>query len=390
MATGEAATSPRHRRDPPSSPLLTAAEPPTSSRFNVARDIILEPFSGSSSHDGKHWFALFNRFAGCHGWTDALKLVYVPFYLRGSAAIWFENFEPQFTSWTRFTQLFKHAYADDAALAVQATEELRTRAQKAGESCFEYVQHILQLCRNSDSTMSEEAQVAHILKGIAENVFCMLHVKGVTTVQQILDFCRALDRQLSTRISSMPSVARLQNTIPFPIYPTAPGPPLTSAAIGELSPDASEQRITALIEKVVARLVPAMASPPSAAAVQPFSAPFSPPPDSRARPRCSYCGRLGHLERVCFTKRRDRQQTWQDRSFTSQERRYPARQYTNSTFSRRNFQPDFSDVSSFSNAATDHRPRSPSPGYRGRSPTPRFRRRESASPDFSRQSGNRL
>ena len=75
-----------------------------------------------------------------------------------------------------------------------ATEELRTRAQRNGESCFDYVQAILKLCRDADRAMAETVKIEHILKGIAENVFYLLHVKNVSTVDEILRQCRDLRR----------------------------------------------------------------------------------------------------------------------------------------------------------------------------------------------------
>jgi hypothetical protein len=89
----------------------TMSTPPPSGdtvspRVNVARDLSLPSFHGRSDEDGKRWLQLFLRFAECHGWSDPVKLSYIPFYLRNTASTWFNNFESSFTSWTHFVHLF--------------------------------------------------------------------------------------------------------------------------------------------------------------------------------------------------------------------------------------------------------------------------------------------
>src|SRR5690606_13634422 len=148
--------------------------------------------------DGKRWLSLFNRFATCHSWDDSFKLAFVPYYFRDTAQTWLDNQE--FSSWSVFEAEFRKAYADDFTLAQQATEELRSRAQRQGETCHVYVQAVLQLCRASDHTMSEQQKVAHVLKDIAENVFYLIFQQNFSSVDDVLTYCRKLDRELSRRI----------------------------------------------------------------------------------------------------------------------------------------------------------------------------------------------
>jgi len=133
---------------------LGAAEPDLfRQRPHVARDISMPTFSGRPDENGKRWLNLFLRFATCYGWDDSFKLAFIPYYLSEMALVWFENEE--FSSWTAFVDEFKKCYADDSQRSSLATEELRSRAQRNGESCHDYVQAVLQLCKESDATMTE-------------------------------------------------------------------------------------------------------------------------------------------------------------------------------------------------------------------------------------------
>src|SRR5690606_14918422 len=174
------------------------------------RDVTVPAFFGRQGEDGKKWLEMFIRFAACHGWTPAYKLIFVIYYLHDNAAVWFEN--QNFDSWDAFTREFLAVYGNDFLRARRAEEELRTRAQQSGESCHDYVQIILKLCREYNPLMSESEKIAHILKGIAEHVFYLLFQKDFTSVDEILTFCREMDQKFSRRINNSVLFPRLPNT----------------------------------------------------------------------------------------------------------------------------------------------------------------------------------
>src|SRR5690606_31308952 len=151
-----------------------------------------------------------------HCWTSAYKLMFVVYYLTDYALIWFEN--QSFDTWEDFSSAFLTVYGNDYIRSKRAEDELRTRAQRAGESCHDYVQIILKLWREFNPLMPENEKVAHILKGIAEHVFYLLFQKEITSVEEILVFCRDMDTKLNRRISNSFLLPRLPNTIAFPSY----------------------------------------------------------------------------------------------------------------------------------------------------------------------------
>jgi len=241
-------------------------------------------FSGRSEEDGKHWLDMFVRFAACQCWTTAYKLMFVVYYLRDYALIWFEN--QNFQLWDTFVESFQAVYGNDLRRARRAEEELRTRAQRAGVSCHDYVQIILKLCREFNPNMAENEKVAHILKGIAENVFYLIFQKEFSTVKEILDFCREGLRRLPQSLL----LPRLSNTIAFLTY--GPSDTLTSFSFEQLpqpletpSPAyalptsisipppvaspiiADEAQIAAIVENVLQRVLPTHMTPHTSAAI---------------------------------------------------------------------------------------------------------------------------
>src|SRR5690606_14451384 len=108
----------------------------------------------------------------------------------------------------------------------------------------------------SDPTMPEEQKVTHVLKGIAENVFYLLFQQN-SSVEDILAYCRKLDRKLCRRIpASSLLIPRLTNTLAYPVYsatqPTDPPQNVsTITGFSDACAPSSDDRLTTLVEKVV-------------------------------------------------------------------------------------------------------------------------------------------
>src|SRR5690606_17804187 len=194
------------------------SSPEANSGYHVARDIVLEPFHGGRTDDGTRWLKLFNRYAQCHQWNPQTRLTYVSFFLKAFASTWFDIIESTIVSWEEFEKLFKETYGQSSLRSESAAQELLTRAQKPGESCQEYLQEVVRLCREANPSMVEEDRVNHVLKGIAEQVYYLLLMKGFKTISSITAFLRELDASLSRRVKSS-TISRLPNTILFPVYP---------------------------------------------------------------------------------------------------------------------------------------------------------------------------
>src|SRR5690606_37494671 len=87
----------------------------------VARDISMPAFCGLYGEDGKRWFEMFTRFAACHCWPSAYKLMFVICYLSDNALVWFEN--QSFNTWEEFSAAFLTAYGCDLLRSRKTEEE---------------------------------------------------------------------------------------------------------------------------------------------------------------------------------------------------------------------------------------------------------------------------
>src|SRR5690606_14180709 len=108
--------------EPPRAATPSSLEP--SANVRLARDIAMPAFSGHSQEDGKRWLDMFLCFAACHCWSSAYKLMFVVYYLRDAALVWFEN--QNFQLWESFVEGFRTVYGNDLRRARRAEKELRT------------------------------------------------------------------------------------------------------------------------------------------------------------------------------------------------------------------------------------------------------------------------
>ncbi|GBM18953.1 hypothetical protein AVEN_1575-1 [Araneus ventricosus] len=72
--------------------------------------------------------------------------------------------------------------------------DLLTRTQQIGETSESYIQDVLSLCRKANPSMSEDEKVAHLMKGIAEDLF-RLSVSAETDVGDIRSLIREIVRE---------------------------------------------------------------------------------------------------------------------------------------------------------------------------------------------------
>src|SRR5690606_16465422 len=90
--------------EPPSTASTSSAQE-SALRVTVAKDIVMPAFSGRPEEDGNRWLDMFLRFAVCRCWRSAYKLMFVVYYLRDTALIWFEN--QNFQLWDSLSKVLK-------------------------------------------------------------------------------------------------------------------------------------------------------------------------------------------------------------------------------------------------------------------------------------------
>lgn len=167
-------------------------------------------FLGAPDEDVEDWLKHYERVSKYNHWDPASQLANVPFSLDKTALVWFENNEEKLTTWDNFVTEIKKSFGDSGAKKKKAEQTLAQRAQVPGETCTTYIEEVLQLCRLVNRSMSDEDQVGHLLKGIAEDAYNFLITKeDLVTAQDVIRHCRAFEALKMRRIA--PKFGRLAN-----------------------------------------------------------------------------------------------------------------------------------------------------------------------------------
>lgn len=167
-------------------------------------------FSGDDQQDVGRWLKDFERIASYNHWDEQMRLANVIFYLAGTARQWFDNNEDTFTNWTVFKTSLNNTFGRTDDVQRQAERLLLTRVQQTGESSESYIQDVLALCRKVNPSMPEDEKVAHLMKGIAEDLYQILLVQEYDSVDKFVQRCRQIESLRRKRIAR-PRFQRLPN-----------------------------------------------------------------------------------------------------------------------------------------------------------------------------------
>lgn len=346
-------------------------------------------FSGEDQQDTSRWLREFQRIATYNHWDEQMCLANVIFYLAGTARQWFDNNEDTFTDWTTFKNSLETTFCRADDIKRQAERLLLTRVQQIDETSESYIQDVLALCRKVDPSMPTDEIVAHLMKGIAEDLYQILLVQNYATVDAFIQRCRQIESLRRRRITR-PKFQRLPNvsTVSAEID-TADVRSLIRTIVREelqkvlpemrcytdIKPEFTNDVASVVREEVMEALAP-LTEPRRRNSNPRRSVPVRPPPRRRETrnstipqrktdlwrtannvPLCYHCGRPGHVLRYC----RERRQIFADARAAN---------------SRRDM-----DTESLPSCNDDYA-QPTSSGFRSSSPYPRrsFQRRQSQSP----------
>ncbi|UYV62540.1 hypothetical protein LAZ67_2000988 [Cordylochernes scorpioides] len=161
-------------------------------------------------YDCGKWMRDYERIARSNCWDATMKLANAPFFLEGTAGQWYDNNEEGMDSWDMFKEMFSRTFDNSGVLLRRAKDNLQSRAQKSTESCESYIQDVLSLCRQVNPDMSQGEKVAHLMKGVVEDVYQVILIKEIDTVEAFVDWCRKVEACKQRRIGK-PRFERLPN-----------------------------------------------------------------------------------------------------------------------------------------------------------------------------------
>lgn len=341
-------------------------------------------FSGDTGRDPQKWLKEYERISKFNKWDDTVSLANVFFYLEGTARQWYENNEEKLTSWEAFKAELQKYFGDAQRQKSQAEERLKCRAQRPTETTKSYIQDVLELCKTVDPRMKEDEKVAHLMKGVAEEMYQGLLLKEISTVEDFIKCCQHIEAMHQRRIGRK-KFQRLPNVVS--IAEVGEDTDLTDV-IRQIVREEIQRALGVCVEPHVDTLQEIIREEVQQTLAPISRRPTPPKPAKQQRPRrvyapetqrdelgyaprktdvwrtednqpvCFHCGRPGHVVRYCRERRQIFNNVRDSRRQMEMNRRQP-----------------YDDETGQEDAYT-RRPRSPSPQAsrsRGRSPTCRTR-----------------
>ncbi|UYV80289.1 ASPRV1 [Cordylochernes scorpioides] len=93
----------------------------------------------------------------------------------------------------------------------QLAENLKTRAQGKEETSDSYIQDVLHLCREVNPAMMENEIVAHLTKGISEEIYQSIIILDIATIEEFIKWCRKIEASNKKRVNKRVVFDRLPN-----------------------------------------------------------------------------------------------------------------------------------------------------------------------------------
>ncbi|UYV69751.1 hypothetical protein LAZ67_7000606 [Cordylochernes scorpioides] len=168
-------------------------------------------FTGERNQNPEKWLKEFHRVARYNCWDDSMCLANVYFFLQGTAHRWYENVEEKINSWDIFVKMFSQNFGHHVTQKDQLAENLKTRAQGKEETSDSYIQDVLHLCREVNPAMMENEIVAHLTKGISEEIYQSIIILDIASIDEFIKWCRKIEASNKKRVNKRVVFDRLPN-----------------------------------------------------------------------------------------------------------------------------------------------------------------------------------
>ncbi|UYV64934.1 ASPRV1 [Cordylochernes scorpioides] len=170
-------------------------------------------FTGERNQNPEKWLKEFHRVARYNCWDDSKCLANVYFFLQGTAHRWYENVEEKINSWDIFVKMFSQNFGHHVTQKDQLAENLKTRAQGKEETSDSYIQDVLHLCREVNPAMMENEIVAHLTKGISEEIYQSIIILDIASIDEFIKWCRKIEASNKKRVvfDRLPNVAAIDS-----------------------------------------------------------------------------------------------------------------------------------------------------------------------------------
>jgi hypothetical protein len=258
----------------------------------------LPTFSGNGTDDPVTWFEEFDRCADANNMQSARKVTAVPAYLKGIAGHWYERERTADAAWpvtwrdnnnNSFKTRFMTQFRTNAQL-IAWRQQLAIRIQGPSETVVQYADDIKTLLKKIDSTNAypDDYKVREFTKGLNPSVAFFVNRENLATLDAAVDLAvqtevgynRTYNIANSYQMTSIPSVQNIG--IPGMQLPTVNSSSEINTTIQELT-------------KAIKQLTNNNRS----------SSWNNNSRDNTTRQNitCHYCGKQGHVQQDCYTKK---------------------------------------------------------------------------------------
>ncbi|KAL1448202.1 hypothetical protein WDU94_013988 [Cyamophila willieti] len=148
---------------------------------------VVPPSFEGKGENVEDFFEEYNLAAELNNWTEEVKVKFLPYYLKGSAKVLFQNEKDNMNNWAAVEELFKNNYS---SMGVQQALQLDMyhRGQEPHESVTDYIQMKVKLIQKVNPQMPEVEKANLILFGLMPEIAARVaSMPGNNTVQGLKD-----------------------------------------------------------------------------------------------------------------------------------------------------------------------------------------------------------
>ena len=129
----------------------------------------IDPFTGVHTQDAARWLTHAANILHVQGFVDSNELKHlISGFLDGEALDWFEDQKAALHDWHEFRTAFIQRFPSPPSIRnpFEYFQQLSHRRQGLKEPTVEYYTHVLKLCHQYNSHMSDIERVDHLKKGL--------------------------------------------------------------------------------------------------------------------------------------------------------------------------------------------------------------------------------
>lgn len=168
-------------------------------------------FFGTHHQGVDEWLQLHKLVGEKDTWDQTMMMENLILFFERTAKAWFNNNVGELTSREVCKTMLRKLFGI-SAVCKQATKKhfVRMSGHSSTGAYLAYTQDVLTICRKIHTTMTGADKVAHVLKGIANDLY-LLVLEGCSSVQDLIKECRcyqgAKGRHIANYFTRLPNTA---------------------------------------------------------------------------------------------------------------------------------------------------------------------------------------